>query len=60
MDVRYVLTDAMAKAGFEREKLDKLPVAVFKALHEAWENDDENEMECVLKAEGLTLEDVIW
>jgi hypothetical protein len=59
MDMRYVLTDSMAKAGFNRYKLNALPYAVFDALNTAWDNNDEEGMEKVLEAEGLTLEEFV-
>lgn len=58
--LRFTLTDSMAKAGFNRDKLDALPWAVFDALNTAWNNDDEKAMEQILKAEGLTLDEMVW
>lgn len=58
--LRFTLTDSMAKAGFNRKKLDALPWAVFDALNTAWDNDDEVGMEKILNAEGLTLDEMVW
>lgn len=58
--LRFALTDSMAKAGFNRKKLDALSWAVFDALNTAWDNDDEEAMEKILKAEGLTLDEMVW
>ena len=54
MDFRTYMVDTMAKAGFDRKKLERLDDAVVDAIWTAWEDD--RELDAVLKANGLTLE----